>query len=102
MNGPCCGKVSTLVLKVQVTQDVKALTCVDCALAMLHAQAEANSALVQRLAALLDRSSVGGCPCFGGATDCPKCGAVNSSRWCLCGHRCKCVASPGDNGWREP
>lgn len=57
MNGPCCGKVSTLVLKVQVTQDVKALTCVDCALAMLHAQAEANGALVQRLGALLDRKA---------------------------------------------
>lgn len=53
-NGPCCGKVSVFALKVQVTQDVRALTCVDCALAMLHAQAEANGALVARLGVLLD------------------------------------------------
>jgi hypothetical protein len=57
MNGPCCGKVSALALKVQVTQDVKALTCVPCALAMLHAQAEANGALVQRLAVLVDKGA---------------------------------------------
>jgi hypothetical protein len=56
-NGPCCGKVSALALKVQVTQDVKALTCVDCALAMLHAQAQANSALVERLAVLVDKKA---------------------------------------------